>query len=112
MPVRSLTSSTLKWPDAQTVDEAVRALAQRLAGVHPELRRLGYFGSYARGDWGWAVTSISWPSSPAPTAPLPSDHWISILAGCPAPAATDAFVTLAEAGVRLVDDSGFWPPPE
>lgn len=52
MPVRSLTSSTLKWPDAQAVHEAVRALARRLAGAHPELRRLGYFGSYARGDWG------------------------------------------------------------
>lgn len=52
MPVRSLTSSVLKWPDARTVDEAVRALAPRLAGAHPELVRFGYFGSYARGDWG------------------------------------------------------------
>ncbi len=52
MPVRSLTSSTLKWPDARKVDEAVRALAQKLAHTHPELRRFGYFGSYARGDWG------------------------------------------------------------
>jgi predicted nucleotidyltransferase len=30
----------------------VRALAQKLAHTHPELRRFGYFGSYARGDWG------------------------------------------------------------
>lgn len=52
MPVRSLTSSTLKWPDARAVDEAVRTLASRLAAGHPELIRLGYFGSYARGDWG------------------------------------------------------------
>ncbi len=52
MPVRSLTSSTLKWPDRQAVDEAVRGLAQKLARSHPELERLGYFGSYARGDWG------------------------------------------------------------
>ncbi len=52
MPVRSLTSSTLKWPDARTVDEAVRTLAKKLAQAHPELRRFGYFGSYARGDWG------------------------------------------------------------
>jgi len=29
-----------------------RALARRLAASHPELLRLGYFGSYARGDQG------------------------------------------------------------
>ncbi|GAB4464990.1 MAG: nucleotidyltransferase domain-containing protein [Burkholderiaceae bacterium] len=30
----------------------MRALAAHWARVHPELRRAGYFGSYARGDWG------------------------------------------------------------
>lgn len=30
----------------------MRALAARWARAHPELRRAGYFGSYARGDWG------------------------------------------------------------
>lgn len=52
MPVKSLTSRVLKWPDAAAVDSAVRRLAQRLAAGHPELVRFGYFGSYARGDWG------------------------------------------------------------
>ncbi len=52
MPVRSLTSSVLKWPDAKTVHEAARRLGERLAAAHPELERLGCFGSYARGDWG------------------------------------------------------------
>ncbi|MCS6787566.1 MAG: nucleotidyltransferase domain-containing protein [Thiobacillaceae bacterium] len=47
-----MTSPILKWPDARTVDEAVRRLAARLAAQHPELVHLGYFGSYARGDWG------------------------------------------------------------
>lgn len=52
MPVRSSTSRVLKWPDREAVDAAVRALAARWVSEHPELRRVGYFGSYARGDWG------------------------------------------------------------
>ena len=52
MPVRSLNSSVFKWPDHATVDKAVRSWAQAEAKRHPELQRLGYFGSYARGDWG------------------------------------------------------------
>lgn len=38
MPVRSLRSPVIRWPDAETVVAA--------------LRRVGYFGSCARGDWG------------------------------------------------------------
>jgi hypothetical protein len=52
MPVRSSTTRVLKWPDRAAVDAAVRALARRLAAAHPQLSRFGYFGSYARGDWG------------------------------------------------------------
>jgi len=52
MPVRSLRSSVLKWPDRDTVDEAVRQWAGLQAARRPELLRVGYFGSYARGDWG------------------------------------------------------------
>lgn len=52
MPVRSLSSSVLTWPDARTVDRAVRRWAKRAVAVHPEVLRIGYFGSYARGDWG------------------------------------------------------------
>ena len=52
MPVRSLRSSVMRWPDAEEVDAAVRAWARALAAAHPEVRRVGYFGSYARGDWG------------------------------------------------------------
>ena len=52
MPVKSLNSSVLKWPDRSTVDRAARTWADREAGRHPELLRLGYFGSYARGDAG------------------------------------------------------------
>ena len=52
MPVKSLTSSVLKWPDRETVDRAVREWITDEVKKHGELRRLGYFGSYARGDWG------------------------------------------------------------
>lgn len=52
MPVRSSTSSVLRWPDAASVRSALLAWAEGEAPRHPGLLRLGYFGSYARGDWG------------------------------------------------------------
>ncbi len=52
MPVRSLISSVFKWPDQKTVDQAVRSWSIEQGQLRPELKRLGYFGSYARGDWG------------------------------------------------------------
>lgn len=52
MPVKSLNSSVFKWPDKQTVDQAVRVWAQRLGSEHPGILGIAYFGSYARGDWG------------------------------------------------------------
>lgn len=52
MPVRSLRSSVLRWPDRDDVDRAVRAWAADVAARDALVRRVGYFGSYARGDWG------------------------------------------------------------
>jgi len=52
MPVRSLSSSVLTWPSQATVDVAIRRWAKRIAESHPEIMRVGYFGSYARGDAG------------------------------------------------------------
>lgn len=52
MPVRSLTSPVLKWPDAKEVEAAVRRWAAKVAQERPDILRIGYFGSYARGDWG------------------------------------------------------------
>lgn len=52
MPVRSLSSSVLTWPDAPTVDRALRRWAEGVGCRHPGVLRIGYFGSYARGDWG------------------------------------------------------------
>ena len=52
MPVRSLRSSVHKWPDAHAVESALRAWVTHQVASHPEVCRVGYFGSYARGDWG------------------------------------------------------------
>jgi len=52
MPVRSLSSSVLRWPDLKEVDRAVRRWAEEVVRKRPEVIRIGYFGSYARGDWG------------------------------------------------------------
>ena len=52
MPVRSLNSSVLKWPDAKTVDAAVRLWVKTAMQHRDDVLKIGYFGSYARGDWG------------------------------------------------------------
>jgi predicted nucleotidyltransferase len=52
MPVRSLNSFVLVWPTRAEVDDAVREWVARTAAQKPDVRRIGYFGSYARGDWG------------------------------------------------------------
>ncbi len=52
MPVRSLISSVLKWPDARTVELALRGWVARLVESRPEVLGVAYFGSYARGNWG------------------------------------------------------------
>ena len=52
MPVRSLSSSVLRWPKRSEVDAALRLFAVREARRRPDLILLGYFGSYARDDAG------------------------------------------------------------
>jgi predicted nucleotidyltransferase len=52
MPVKSSSSSVIKWPDLRTVREAVYLWARVEVPKHPEVVRLGYFGSYSRGEWG------------------------------------------------------------
>lgn len=47
-----MSSSVLRWPDAASVDRSVREWARGARARHSELVRLGYFGSYARGDAG------------------------------------------------------------
>lgn len=52
MPVRSLTSPVLKWPEPQKVVQALKHWVDNLVKTQTGIVRVGYFGSYARGDWG------------------------------------------------------------
>ena len=52
MPVRSLNSCVLRWPDRNEVDRAMRLWTAEQVRLRTDIVRLGYFGSYARGDWG------------------------------------------------------------
>ncbi len=52
MPVRSLRTSVLRWPDRREVEQRAAEWAGGEAPRHPGLLRLGYFGSNARGDAG------------------------------------------------------------
>lgn len=52
MPVRSLSSSVLRWPDREEVHLAVSVWAQSVTDRHPEVLMIGYRGSYAEGTWG------------------------------------------------------------
>ncbi len=51
MPVRSLSSSVLKWPTKSEVTRAVTNWLHQLSRTG-RIVRGGYFGSYARGDAG------------------------------------------------------------
>ena len=50
MPVRSLQQSVLRWPRPEEVLAEVETWAQAQRDSHPDLTRVGVFGSYGRGD--------------------------------------------------------------
>jgi len=52
MPVRLLTQSRLRWPEAAEVLAAVVRWAEEQAERNDGLHRVGVFGSYGRGDAG------------------------------------------------------------
>jgi len=52
MPVRSLSSAILRWPDRKRVIASARKWARKVRKKHPEILRIGIVGSCARGDWG------------------------------------------------------------
>lgn len=52
MPVRSLNTSVIRWPDGPEVIASLRRWADQTSRTHPEITRVGYLGSYARGNWG------------------------------------------------------------
>ena len=51
MPVRSLSSSIMKWPSKETVVDTLVKWSKALKG-DSNILSIGYFGSYARGDNG------------------------------------------------------------
>lgn len=52
MPVRSLNSSVIKWPPRREVEKSLIQLSNRLTRERDDVIRIGYFGSYAKGNWG------------------------------------------------------------
>jgi predicted nucleotidyltransferase len=47
-----LNLSVLKWPDRSVIDQAVRSWALAEIRRRTDIVQFGYFGSYARDDWG------------------------------------------------------------
>jgi predicted nucleotidyltransferase len=91
----------LVWPDREQVDRQARAWAAATAHSRPDLRRIGYFGSYARNDWGvgsdldlvaivgcsgepFERRSLSWPLEalpvPAEILVYTESEWDAVLA--------------------------------
>ncbi|KXG75839.1 hypothetical protein AN618_17490 [Fervidicola ferrireducens] len=52
MPVRSSNSSVLKWPDKEAVVSSLLKWIEEVKQNRDDILKIGYFGSYARGDWG------------------------------------------------------------
>jgi len=42
----------LRWPDVNEVKKAFEKWAQKAVSRIPAIRKIGYMGSYVRGDWG------------------------------------------------------------
>lgn len=85
MPVRSLSSSVLKWPEAEAVVAELHRWAEAIGPARKELLRVGYFGSCARGNWGVGSdldVILIVESSPDPF-PLRAARWD--LSGLPVP---------------------------
>lgn len=52
MPVRSLNSAVLRWPDSKVVLRAAREWAEVVGGADDTVVKIGCFGSCVVGDWG------------------------------------------------------------
>ena len=52
MPVRSLNSPVLKWPRRDEVKKALLQWLEKKMATSSEIILLGYFGSFAKDNWG------------------------------------------------------------
>jgi len=50
--VRLLSSSVLKWPSKKEVLTSLKTWAKNIKYRKPEVIKIGYFGSYAKGNYG------------------------------------------------------------
>jgi uncharacterized protein len=121
MPVRSLNSPLLRWPDRQTVLDSARAWAAHAGATVPEVLKIGVFGSYSRGDWGVGsdldLLAVVQHSDTAPdqrpaawdttTLPVPVDLLVYTSAEWQALLATDSrFARTARQEVRWLWERG------
>jgi predicted nucleotidyltransferase len=42
----------LKWPDFEVVIDSLHSWTEKILKNRNDISRIGYYGSYARGDWG------------------------------------------------------------
>ena len=104
MPVRSLTSSVLKWPDRETVERALRDWASVVARQRRDLEQVGYLGSYARNDWGFGSDLDVVLVLRDATAPFMSRAQEWDLTGLPVPA--DVLIYTSAEWAELVAGTG------
>ena len=52
MPVRSLNSPVLRWPRRDEVKKALLQWLKKEMASHPQIVRMGYFGSFSKDNWG------------------------------------------------------------
>ncbi len=121
MPVRSSRSPVLRWPRPDEVLAALDRWVRDEAGRHPELVRLGCFGSYVRGDWGpgsdldlvavvrasqepFERRGLSWSTE---ALPVPTDLLVYT------EAEWDALVRRGDRFARVLKEEVLWvwPPP-
>ena len=120
MPVRSLNSPVLKWPRRDEVKKVLRQWLKKQIATHPEIVKLGYFGSFAKDNWGVGsdldliviIQDSSIPFEKRPlawdfdTLPVPTDILIYT---------TEEWQDMRKKGGRFVDTIGkeaVWLYPE
>ena len=105
MPVRSLSSSVLKWPGPGQIRPTLIAWAKEAARLHPETISIGWFGSYVTGNWGVGSDVDLLVLIDHATEPFESRMTAWDTSKLPVP--TDLFVYSSEEWAALVARGGF-----